>query len=324
MKEKIISSIDLSEDEILSWGQDILQTLLVDRTTGRNIYWATDDYSDKGDGYFFFDEITIEKITGKNSKTIQPRILKTSKSQRSRSRSRAEVFTPAWLCNAQNNLVDEAWFGRKDVFNKSGEGADCHTWYPTDGQIAPFPEGKTWKDYVTANRMEIACGEAPYLCSRFDTTSGLFYEDLNMRIGLLDRKLRIVTENANEEVSDKTAGWRRWALKAYQSVFGFEFQGDNLLLAREALLWSYREYYKDRWGRYPMAPALKKIAEVISWNVWQMDGITYGLPGYEPSEDCCNPDRNIQPERRYCRIMEWTANFTPTGTPVIFKNLIKK
>ena len=197
-----ISCIDLSEDEILSWGQNILQTLLVDRTTGRNIYWATDDYADKGDGYSFFDEITIEKITGKNAKTIQPRILKTSKNQRSRSRSRAEVFTPAWVCNAQNNLVDEAWFGRKDIFNKIGEGDSCHTWYPTAGKINPFPEGKTWKDYVTATRMEIACGEAPYLCSRFDTTSGLFYEDLNMRIGLLDRKLRVVTENANEEISD--------------------------------------------------------------------------------------------------------------------------
>ena len=220
--------------------------------------------------------------------------------------------------------MDEAWFGRKDIFNKIGEGDSCHTWYPTAGKINPFPEGKTWKDYVTATRMEIACGEAPYLCSRFDTTSGLFYEDLNMRIGLLDRKLRVVTENANEEISDKTAGWRRWALKAYQSVFGFEFQGDNLLLARESLLWSYREYYKYRWGRYPVAPALKKIAEVISWNVWQMDGITYGLPGYVPLEDCSNPDGNKQPEHRYCRIMEWTANFTPTGTPIIFKNLIKK
>ena len=319
-----IRSIDLSEDEILSWGQGILQTLLVDRTTGRNIYWATDDYESKGEGYSFYDEITIEKITGKNAKTIQPRIMKTSKNQRHRSRNRAEVFTPSWLCNAQNNLIDEAWFGRKDVFNRVGENPDSHEGFPTTGNIEPFPEGKTWKDYVTANRMEIACGEAPYLCSRFDATTGIFFKDLKTRIGLLDRKLRLVTENANEEVSDKTAGWRRWAMKAYQATYGFEFQGDNLLLAREALLWSYREYYKDRWGRYPIAPALKKIAEIISWNIWQMDGITYGLPGYKPMELNNDSKEEILPEQQFCRVMEWTANFTPTGRPTIFKNLIKR
>ena len=323
--EKInIKNIDLSEDEILSWGQGILQTLLVDRTTGRNIYWATNDYEFKGEGYSFFDEITIEKITGKNARTIQPRILKTSKSQRNRSRNMAEVFTPSWICNAQNNLIDEAWFGRKEVFNRVEDSAVTHKWIPTEGKITSFPEGKSWKDYVTANRMEITCGEAPYLCSRFDATTGEFFSDLNMRIGLFDRKLRLVSENANEEISDKTAGWRRWAMKGCQATYGFEFQGDNLLLAREAVLWTYREYYKDRWGRYPIATALKKIAEIISWNLWQMDGITYGLPGYEPKEDAEHPDINILPEYRLCRVMEWTADFTPTGKPTIFKNLIKR
>ena len=113
-------------------------------------------------------------------------------------------------------------------------------------------------------------------------------------------------------------------MKGCQAIYGFEFQGDNLLLAREAMLWSYREYYNDRWGRYPIAPALKKIAEIISWNLWQMDGITYGLPGYEPKENVEFPDENLLPEYRFCRVMEWTANFTPTGKPIIFKNLIKR
>jgi hypothetical protein len=30
----------------------------------------------------------------------------------------AEVFTPSWICNAQNNLIDNTWFGRDNVFNK--------------------------------------------------------------------------------------------------------------------------------------------------------------------------------------------------------------
>lgn len=28
-------------------------------------------------------------------------------------RDKAEVFTPSWVCNAQNNLVDNQWFGKK-------------------------------------------------------------------------------------------------------------------------------------------------------------------------------------------------------------------
>ena len=42
--------IDIQEDEILSWGHEILENLLADHTTGENIIWATDDYSARGDG----------------------------------------------------------------------------------------------------------------------------------------------------------------------------------------------------------------------------------------------------------------------------------
>ncbi len=321
ISNSIRQKIDLSEEEIFSWGHDILQTLLLDRTTGRNIYWATDDYAERGDGFTFYDEITIDNITGFFSRTVQPRVLKTSKNQRDRSKNMAEVFTPAWVCNAQNNLIDEKWFGRKNVFNKPKKSG--HNWVPVKDRIV-FPKGKDWRDYVKANRMEMACGEAPYICSRFDATTGEFFKDLSMRVGLLDRKLRIVSENTTEQrAKDKTSAWRVWAQKAYQATYGFEFQGDNLLLAREAMLWSYREYYKERWGKYPLANALKKIAEIISWNIWQMDGLTYGLPGYIPCEDL-KCDINIKPENRFCHIMEWTANETLSGKPIIFKELLTK
>ena len=106
----------------------------------------------------------------------------------------AEVFTPSWICNAQNNLIDEAWFGRKDVFNRELTTPDGqHTWKVNEAKIT-FPEGKTWKDYVHDIRMEITCGEAPYLVSRYDTTTGCFIP-VDRRIGLLDRKLRIISEN---------------------------------------------------------------------------------------------------------------------------------
>lgn len=37
---------------------------------------------------------------------------------------KAEVFTPAWLCNLMNNHCDEDWFGRSDVFNVENEQLD--------------------------------------------------------------------------------------------------------------------------------------------------------------------------------------------------------
>ena len=89
--------------------------------------------------------------------------------QTNRTRDKAEVFTPSWICNAQNNLVDEQWFGRKDVFNIQKE----MSWKATADKIA-FPDDRqhTWQKYVDAQRLEISCGEAPYLVSRYDIVTG--------------------------------------------------------------------------------------------------------------------------------------------------------
>lgn len=35
-----------------------------------------------------------------------------------------------------------------------------------------FSEDKDWRKYVDARRLEISCGEAPYLVSRYDTVTG--------------------------------------------------------------------------------------------------------------------------------------------------------
>ena len=97
--------------------------------------------------------------------------------------------------------------------------------------------------------------------------------ELLSRIGLLDRKLRVVTENASDEKE-----WLKWAYRAYESVYGFEFQGDNLLLARENLLYTFIDYMRYALRRTPTLNELKKAATIISWNLWQMDSLTYGPP----------------------------------------------
>lgn len=235
---------DIKENDILAQSPQLLEILLKDHTLSSdnrhvNIFWATDDYADHGDGFQYRDEIKVESITGANGDIIVPRALKSRQLQQQRSRDMAEVFTPAWICNAQNNLIDEAWFGRKDVFNTEyTDEQGCHRWQPNAEKIL-FPKGKSWKDYVRDTRLEITCGEAPYIVSRYDTTTGEPIS-IEQRIGLLDRKLRVVSEN-----TETSGEWLEWAQEAYKSIYAYEWQGDNLLIARESMLISFIEYYQQ-------------------------------------------------------------------------------
>lgn len=300
---------DISENEILQRHPETLNKLLIDHTTHKNIFWATDDYAYKGEGYQFNDPITVDLITGDNGKLIQPRSIKSKEIQIGRTKDMAEVFTPSWVCNVQNNLVDEEWFGRKDMFNTTSD--DGRSWQANPEKIT-FPEGKTWKDYVRATRLEITCGEAPYLVSRYDTTTGNAIP-LMERIGLLDRKLRVVSEN-----TETSGEWLRWARVAYQNTYGYEWQGDNLLLARENLLVTFIEYYRAKFGKDPLEKSLDFIAYIVSWNLWQMDGLKMVVPN-----SCDNVhETNIFGERtkRTCPACEKGEFHGHIGIPCMIRN----
>lgn len=194
--------IDISEDFIGSLSPQCLKALLEDHTksTAKKyvpIFWATDNYKHLGLDYGYSQPIFPELITGKHNKVVQPRVVKNKDVQAARSKDMAEVFTPAWICNLQNNLLDAQWFGRKGVFNEEIEIDGKCSWKNSEGKIE-FPEGKTWQDYVLDTRMEISCGEAPYTVSRYDATTGEFIP-LENRIGFLDRKLRVVGEIRSEK-----------------------------------------------------------------------------------------------------------------------------
>ena len=152
----------------------VLPQLLKDQTTGKNIVWATDTYAPFGAYYHFdrqmFPDFNINLIM---DGIFLPRIQKTKEQQKSRTKARAEVFTPSWICNHMNNFCDEQWFGREAVFNTEH---DDLSWTPTEGNIQ-FGEQKNkrfeeWQRYVDSRRIEITCGEAPYIVSRYDATTG--------------------------------------------------------------------------------------------------------------------------------------------------------
>lgn len=245
--------------------------LLQDKTTKSNIIWATDTYEHLGAAYSSDAPITSGIISGVYSDIIQPRVYKSQTAQAERTRKRAEVFTPTWLCNKMNNLIDTQWFGRENVFNTPT--ADGKAWTETKEKIT-FPQGKTWQQYVDTRRLEITCGEAPYLVSRYDTTTGEIIP-IEHRIGILDRKLRVVNENAPDEK------WLNWVMRAFESTYGFEYQGDNLLVARINLLMTFVDYYMHKWQIMPDISITKKIANRIAWNIWQMDGLKGTVPQFK-------------------------------------------
>lgn len=313
---KAENQVDIKENAIMRLDTELLSILLQDKSSGKNIIWATEDYVSNGICFDKTAEIKLGCVTGIFGNLIKPRTEKSKKEQQTRIKDKAEVFTPSWICNKQNNLVDSAWFGRENVFNTETD----KTWKTTEGKIVfPSEEGKSWQDYVSLNRMEITCGEAPYLVSRYDTVTGEIIP-VKDRIGLLDRKLRIVTENTDNEKD-----WYEWAVKAVQSIYGYDWQGDNVLLARENILYTFIDNYTARFGVSPAKESLREIADIIAWNIWQMDGLKFVIPnschnetiveyylwGEETHEEYCEGCRKGNPQRHngiYCYIMDWEKN----------------
>ena len=279
----------------------LLKKLLEDKTTRANIIWATDAYKDRGIKYERDQEIKVDLVTGLNSDVIKNRARKEMEHQAERTRQHAEVFTPLWICKMMNECTDEGWFADNEhPFQKH--------------RIIKFREDKTWQKYVDSRLLEITCGEAPYLVSRYDVSNGESIP-VSERIGILDRKLRVVSENAQTEEE-----WLGWTTRAFQSTYGYEFQGDNVLIARVNLLMTFEEYMEDRWRRKPSSKEYQSIANIISWNIWQMDGLTETIPYCKAEEELHQmtmfeflnmetDDSKKKNEQPLCEIYNWRSGY---------------
>ena len=134
--------------------------------------------------------------------------------------------------------------------------------------------------------------------------------------------------------------WLHWAKIAFQSSYGYEWQGDNILIARENLLFTLIDYYKAQFKRRPTLKVQQEFAEIISWNIWQMDGIKYVVPmsckhetRIKPGEntlfgitedvveknECegCKFNRPTKHNGKYAKIMDWDL-----GKPIKFVELM--
>ncbi len=281
-------SSDIMENDIRSQMPHILDILLLDRTRStpgktENIIWANDNYKKYGEAFAATAQITPALITGKKGKLIMPRALKTSALQKKRTRAKAEVFTPTWVVKKQNDAVDADY-----------KADDLET-------------------YTKRKWLEITCGEAPYMATRYDMITGELIP-LAERVGFIDRKLARI----NAEVTDKLE-WQQLAELAYKASYGFEWNGDSLLLARENMLYTYRDYYIEKWGEPPSNDFFEAIAKIISYNIFQMDGLNYTVPLSEKRVQIQNRQTSlfddgqgemewhIVPGKRV-KIMNWDTN----------------
>lgn len=281
----------------------ILEKLLADKTTGKQIIWATDGYREYGSKYCDRYEMTLEALKGINPVLIQPRAFKALETQQQRTKSKAEVFTPSWIVNQMINHLDEEWFGRPEVFNIE----ESQTW-KTNAQKIDFKDRK-WKDYVDQTVLEITCGEAPFIVSRYNASTGEIIP-IEDRIGVLDRKLRVVTENTDNEED-----WLKWTKRAFESVYGYEYQGDNLLIGRINLSMTFLDYYRSVWKKDADKSLLTTITNIIAWNFWQMDGLNGTVPLGVPQPmieqiTLFDDDDEEQEKAPLCKVRKWRAKKT--------------
>ncbi|MGO1372540.1 MAG: Eco57I restriction-modification methylase domain-containing protein [Senegalia sp. (in: firmicutes)] len=221
---------------------NILKILLKDRTTRKNIIWATDSYQNLGEGYQAKDYIKEKLFKNGAGELIKPRLEKDDEEQSKRTRGKGEVFTPIWIIKKKIDLIEEE-FSKLEL-----------------------------EEYINKKWMEITCGEAPYIVNRYNTVTGE-YLAINERVGFLDRKLQRISKEIIEENE-----WFSMVLIAYQASYGYEYQGDSLLIARENLLNSFIDYYIDKFNYHPAFEKVEEIAKVISYNIFQMNGLKYTVP----------------------------------------------
>ena len=226
---------------------------------------------------------STQEITLDDVENIIPRWQKNRAEQKLRTRARAEIFTPPKVCEIQNNLV--------------------------------IGDTRDLEKFIEAKFLEITCGEAPYITSRYNAFDGEAI-DFKKRVGILDRKLHAVSDAGYAFAYQVDL-----AIAALKSVYGYEFQGDNLFLARKNIFLTLEEFLSDKLAAKEFKELLPTVAMIISCNLWQMDGLKCTIP-YADSNRQSEFDfsgKRIKPQGEiFCKILNWR-----THELVTFEDLVK-
>lgn len=184
-----------------------------------------------------------ERTTGTkfpiNPDEVMPRYLKAQEDQKSRTAKKAEVFTPYEIIERMNDSLE--------------------------------PDDENKAQYIKKKVLEITCGEAPYLTTRYDAVTG---EEIPVekRLGLLDRKLQCIPKEIGKELYVLCVD------AALKASYGYEWQYDSLFLARRNLLMTTIEHFESVWGTEPEYLDVLSWATTISYNIFRMDGVSMCIP----------------------------------------------
>lgn len=197
---------------------------------------------------------TTDSNINVNPYNIIPRYMKESGDQKDRTKTKAEVFTPVSIVKRMNDSFDVNYIG-------------------------------SYEDYICRRVLEVTCGEAPFLTTRYDVSSGQQIPCCE-RVGLLDRKLQRIPDGVDK------SEWSAIATRALKATYGYEWQEDSIFLARKNLLLNTIEYHIYRFKELPERDDIKEWATIISYNIFRMDGVTL-----------CIPETNIK-----SKVMNWETN----------------
>ena len=199
-------------------------------------------------------EKTSNSKLNANPNTAIPRYMKASLDQKRRTKDKAEVFTPVSVVKKMNDTFDANY---NDIY----------------------------EEYINRRVLEATCGEAPFLTSRYDASSGQQIP-CGERVGILDRKLQRIPDGVDK------SEWTALATRSLKATYGYEWQEDSIFLARKNLLLNTIEYHIDRFNKLPDQDDIKEWATIISYNIFRMDGVTL-----------CIPETNIK-----SKVMNWETN----------------
>ena len=183
-----------------------------------------------------------------------PRYMKASLDQKRRTKDKAEVFTPSSVVKKMNDSFDTNY-------------------------------NDSYEEYINRRVLEATCGEAPFLTTRYDASTGQQIP-CGGRVGLLDRKLQRIPDSVDK------SEWTALATRSLKATYGYEWQEDSIFLARKNLLLNTIEYHIDRFKELPDQDDIKEWATIISYNIFRMDGVTL-----------CIPETNIK-----SKVMNWETN----------------
>ncbi len=237
---------------LLGSSSHILSTLIKDRSANHPIFFGTDEYEEFSETFsenFRMSQQRIQPFLMNEDKTLfQIRSQKEKEVKDRRTKKRGEVLTPIGIVNQMIDVLEEEW---KDL---------------------------SLNDYLSQTVLELCCGEAPFLVQRYDSITGELFS-VNKRRGILDRKLHRISKS-----TDNRKTWRDRAYQAVRSVYGYEYQGDSLFLGRENLLFDYLEHHFAKFHELPPINEINSVATIISWNMFQMDGIKNEVPYFDPQQ----------------------------------------